>query len=96
MGSHDHLVRQLSVHKGSIGLRRLRGDGLKSMVLVADELLARGHPRPRGACPTRGCCGAGAKMAKELGDSGAEYVDQTEADYRTFLVRIKRAKIKVV
>ena len=35
-------------------------------------------------------------MAKELGDSGAEYVDQTEADYRTFLVRIKRAKIKVV
>jgi hypothetical protein len=73
----------------------LRGGGLKSLALVAGELLARGHGRSGDACRIRGYCGSGAKMARALGAFAAACADQTEADYRTFLAVIKSGKIKV-
>ena len=95
IGQHEYLVRQLNDHKGSIDLQRLRGVGLKSLALVAGELLARGHARTGDACQIRGYCGPGEKMAKALGDFAAEYAGQTEADYRAFVAAIKSGKIKV-
>jgi uncharacterized protein (DUF2252 family) len=92
---HEFLVRQLNDHKGSIDLQRLRGGGLKSLALVAGELLARGHARSGDACQIRGYCGTGAKMAKALGDFAVDYAGQTDADYRAFLAAIESGKIKV-
>ena len=95
IGPHEYLVRQLNDHKGSIDLQRLRGVGLKSLALVAGELLARGHARSGDACQIRGYCGPGEKMAKALGDFADEYARQTEADYRAFVAAIRSGKIEV-
>jgi uncharacterized protein (DUF2252 family) len=95
IGSHDYLVRQLNDHKGSIDLQRLRNRGLKSLALVAGELLARGHARSGDSLQIRGYCGSGEKTAQALGDFAAQYADQTEADYRAFVAAIKSGKIKV-
>jgi uncharacterized protein (DUF2252 family) len=95
IGSYDYLVRQLNDHKGAIDLLRLRGGGLKSLALVAGELLARGHARSGDACRIRGYCGSGEKMAIALADFAAAYADQAQADYRAFLAAIKRGKIKI-
>jgi uncharacterized protein (DUF2252 family) len=94
VGPHEYLVRQLNDHKGSIDLERLRGAGLRSLALVAGELLARGHARSGDACEIRGYCGAGEKMAKALGDFAMNYASQTDADYRTFAAAIKGGKFK--
>jgi uncharacterized protein (DUF2252 family) len=94
IGPHEYLVRQLNDHKGSIDLQRLRGGGLKSLALVAGELLARGHARSGDACRIRGYCGAGGKMAKALGDFAVEYAAQTETDYQVFVAAIKSGKIE--
>jgi len=94
VGPHEYLVRQLNDHKGSIDLQRLRGGGLRSLALVAGELLARGHARSGDACQIRGYCGSGEKLAKALADFAAAYASQTEADYRAFLAAIKSGKIK--
>jgi uncharacterized protein (DUF2252 family) len=95
IGPHDYLVRQLNDHKGTIDLQRLGGGGLKSLALVAGELLARGHARSGDACQIRGYCGSGGKMAKAMAVFAAAYADQTEADFHVFLAAIKRGKIKV-
>jgi uncharacterized protein (DUF2252 family) len=84
IGPHEFLVRQLNDHKGRVDLQRLRGAGLKSLALVAGELLARGHARSGDACRIRGYCGSGGKLAKALADFAAGYAAQTEADYRAF------------
>jgi len=94
IGHHHYLVRQLNDHKGSIDLEKLRGGGLRSLALVAGELLARGHARSGDARQIRGYCGAGAKMAKVLRDFAGEYADQTEADYGAFVAAIKSGKVK--
>ena len=94
IGPHHYLVRQLNDHKGSIDLQNLLGSGLKSLALVAGELLARGHARSGDACEIQGYCGSGAKISKALRDFACEYADQTEADYRAFLAAIKSGKIK--
>jgi uncharacterized protein (DUF2252 family) len=94
IGPHEFLVRQLNDHKGSIDLQKLCGGGLKSLALVAGELLARGHARSGDACQIRGYCGSGEKIATALANYAAEYADQTEADYRVFLAAIKSGKIK--
>ena len=94
IGPHQYLVRQLNDHKGSIDLLMLRGEGLKSLALVAGELLARGHARSGDAVEIRGYCGSGTKMAKVLQAFGRQYADQTEADYEAFLKAIKSGKIK--
>jgi uncharacterized protein (DUF2252 family) len=95
MGSHQYLVRQLNDHKGKVDLQLLRGSGLKSLALVAGELLARGHARSGDACRIRGYCGSPAKIVRALGAFATAYADQTEADYRAFLAAIKSGKIKV-
>jgi len=95
VGGHHYLVRQLNDHKGSIDLQRLRGGGLRSLALVAGELLARGHARSGDACEIRGYCGSGAKMAKALRDFACQYADQTEADYGAFVAAIQSGKIRV-
>jgi uncharacterized protein (DUF2252 family) len=94
IGEREYLVRQLNDHKGSVDLQRLRGGGLKSLALVAGELLARGHARSGDACEIRGYCGAGGKMAKALADYAMGYAGQAEADYRVFVEAIKSGKIK--
>jgi uncharacterized protein (DUF2252 family) len=95
IGHHQYLVRQLNDHKGSIDLQQLRGGGLRSLALVAGELLARGHARSGDACEIRGYCGSGAKMGKTLRDFASQYAEQTEADYGAFIAAIKSGKIKV-
>lgn len=94
IGQNEYLVRQFNDHKGSIDLGRLRGAGLKSLALVAGELLARGHARSGDACEIRGYCGPGQKMARALGDFAMEYAGQTEEDYGLFVAAIKSGKIK--
>ncbi len=94
VGSHHYLVRQLNDHKGSIDLQRLRDDGLRSLALIAGELLARGHARSGDACEIRGYCGAGGKMAVALRDFADQYADQTESDYGLFVTAIQNGKIK--
>ena len=94
VGHHHYLVRQLNDHKGGIDLQRLRGEGLRSLALVAGELLARGHARSGDACEIRGYCGSGAKTAKVLADFACQYADQTEADYGAFIAMIRSGKVK--
>jgi len=96
IGHHQYLVRQLNDHKGSIDLQKLAGVGLKSLAMVAGELLARGHARSGYACQIRGYCGSGTKMVKALRDFAGEYAEQAEADYGAFVAAIKSGKIKVV
>ncbi len=94
VGNHHYLVRQLNDHKGSINLETLRGRGLRSLALVAGELVARGHARSGDARAIRGYCGSGGRMAKALRDFAGQYADQTEADYGAFIAAIKSGKIK--
>ena len=94
IGRHHYLVRQLNDHKGTIDLQRLRGDGLRSLSVIAGELLARGHARSGDACAIRGYCGAGVKMAMALRDFAVQYADQTESDYGHFVTAIQSGKIK--
>jgi uncharacterized protein (DUF2252 family) len=94
VGSYDFLVRQLNDHKGSIDLQNLRKGGLKSLALVAGELLARGHARSGDVCQLRGYCGSGAKMTKALASFALEYADLNERDYQSFLAAIRLGRIK--
>jgi uncharacterized protein (DUF2252 family) len=94
VGNHHYLVRQLNDHKGSINLETLRGRGLRSLALVAGELVARGHARSGDARAIRGYCGSGGRMAKVLRDFAGQYADQTEADYGAFIAAVKSGKIK--
>jgi uncharacterized protein (DUF2252 family) len=94
IGHHHYLVRQLNDHKGSVDLQKLRGAGLRSLAVVAGELLARGHARSGDAMEIRGYCGSGAKMAKVLREFACEYAEQTETDYGAFVAAIESGKIK--
>jgi hypothetical protein len=94
IGQYDYLVRQLNDHKGSIDLQKLRGGGLRSLALVAGELLARGHARSGDACMIHGYCGSGSKIAKAIRDFACQYADQTEADYNRFRSMIKNGGLK--
>ena len=94
IGEHNFLVRQLNDHKGTIDLQRLQGSGLKSLGLVAGELLARGHARSGDACQIRGYCGSGDKITRAIGAFAEAYADQSEADYTAFLGAIRSGKIK--
>ena len=95
IGEHDYLVRQLNDHKGSIDLQKLRGGGLKSLALLAGELLARGHARSGDACQVRGYCGEGEKIVHAIARFAEAYADQTEADFAAFTAAIKRGKIRI-
>jgi uncharacterized protein (DUF2252 family) len=92
---HQYLVRQLSDRKGSIDLRTLRGGGLRSLAVVAGEILARGHARSGDPCMIHGYSGKGTKLVKSIADFASQYADQTEADYARFMTAIKSKKIKI-
>jgi uncharacterized protein (DUF2252 family) len=94
-GGREYLVRQLNDHKGGIDLKTLKGGGLKSLAVVAGELLARGHARSGDPCMIHGYCGSGSKIVKAITDFASQYADQTEADYAKFMATIKNKKIKV-
>src|SRR4029077_16810139 len=93
VGHHHYLVRQLHDHKGKVDLQNLRGGGLRSLALVAGELLARGHARSGDVCQILGYCGSGPKMARVLRDFAYAYAEQTEADYGAFIAAIKSGRI---
>ena len=93
-GGREYLVRQLNDHKGGIDLKTLKGGGLKSLAVVASELLARGHARSGDPCMIHGYCGSGSKIVKAITDFASQYADQTEADYAKFMAAIKNKKIK--
>ncbi|PYX75292.1 MAG: hypothetical protein DMG72_07750 [Acidobacteria bacterium] len=86
---------ELNDHKGGIDLKTLKGGGLKSLAVVAGELLARGHARSGDPCMIHGYCGSGSKIVKAITDFASQYADQTEADYAKFKAAIKNKKIKV-
>ena len=94
-GGREYLVRQLNDHKGGIDLKTLKGGGLKSLAVVAGELLARGHARFGDPCMIHGYCGSGPKIVQAITDFASQYADQTEADYAKFMAAIKNKKIKV-
>lgn len=95
IGADHYTVRQLNDHKGSIDITLLRGSGIAGFAAVAGELLARGHARSGDACRISGYCGSGAKIVKALAAFAIEYANQTEADYNSFLAKIKAGKIPV-
>jgi uncharacterized protein (DUF2252 family) len=94
VGNHQFLVRQLNDHKGSIDLSQLRGAGLKSLAIVAGELLARGHARSGDAGAIQGYCGEGSKIQRAISAFACEYADLNNADYAAFMAAIKSGKIK--
>jgi uncharacterized protein (DUF2252 family) len=94
VANHQYLVRQLNDHKGSIDLLQLRGDGLKSLALVAGELLARGHARSGDACAIHGYCGEGSKIPRMIASFACKYADVNNGDYAAFMAAIKSGKIK--
>ena len=94
IGNGHYLVRQLNDHKGSIELEKLAGAGLRSLAVLAGELLARGHARSGDARQIDGYCGSGTKIVSALRSFACEYADQTEADYKAFLAAIKSGRIK--
>lgn len=89
----DYLVRQLNDHKGSIDLRNLRGGGLRSLAIVAGEIVARGHARSGDACQIAGYCGSGGKVTKAIGEFAVAYADQTNVDYQQFRAALSNGKL---
>jgi uncharacterized protein (DUF2252 family) len=94
IGEHHYLVRQLNDHKGSIDVQKLAGAGLKSLSLIAGELMARGHARSGDACEITGYCGSGVRLSRAITEFACQYADQTKADHGAFLAAIKSGKIK--
>ncbi|MBV9294558.1 MAG: DUF2252 domain-containing protein [Acidobacteriaceae bacterium] len=95
VGDHDFLVRQLNDHKGSVDLNRLRGDGLRSLSIVAGELLARGHARSGDALTIKGYIGNCDKALKAIVKYGLDYAEATQADYELFRRAIKEERVKI-
>ncbi|MBV9302203.1 MAG: DUF2252 domain-containing protein [Acidobacteriaceae bacterium] len=94
IGEHDYLVRQLNDHKGTVDLRQLRGEGLRSLATIAGELLARGHARSGDALMIKGYVGAPDKVVKSIVHYGLEYASLTEADFEIFKKAISYGRIK--
>ena len=63
----------------------LKGEGLTEYAQICGELLARGHARSGDPLVLAGYIGKSDRFVEALGDFAAEYADQTEADYKTFL-----------
>ena len=95
IANHDFLVRQLNDHKGSVDLNRLRGDGLRSLALVAGELLARGHARSGDALTIKGYIGNCDKVLKGIVRYGLEYAAVTQADFELFRKAIHEKRVTI-
>lgn len=95
IGEHDYLVRHLNDHKGSIDLDSLRGEGLKSLAVVAGELLARGHARSGDALAIKGYIGSCSKVLKAISRFAFDYAEITESDFDAFQKAIKQEHVKI-
>ncbi len=95
IGQHDFLVRQLNDHKGAVDLNHLRGEGLRSLAVVAGELLARGHARSGDALMIKGYIGGCDKVLKAIVRYGLDYAEATQADFELFRRASKDGRIKV-
>ena len=95
IGEHDFLVRQLNDHKGSVDLNHLQGEGLRSLGIVAGELLARGHARSGDALMIKGYIGNCDKALKAIVRYGLGYAEATQADFELFRRAIREGRIKV-
>ena len=95
IGKYDFLVRQLNDHKGSIALTQLKGNGLKSLAVIAGELLARGHSRSGDPLTIKAYIGSSDKILKSLVNFALEYAAVTAADFQLFQAAIKAGRIKI-
>ncbi|HTU47871.1 MAG TPA: DUF2252 domain-containing protein [Bryobacteraceae bacterium] len=95
VGQNDYLVRHLNDHKGSIDLKKLRGEGLNSLATIAGELLARGHARSGDALAIKGYIGSCGKVLKSLAKFALDYAAITEADFEAFQKAIKNGRVKL-
>jgi uncharacterized protein (DUF2252 family) len=95
IGEYDYLVRQLNDHKGSVELRALRGDGLKSLAGVAGELLARGHVRSGDPLAIKGYIGSVEHIAKAMVKFALRYAEVTVDDLDEFKKAIAAGHVKV-
>jgi uncharacterized protein (DUF2252 family) len=85
INNRQYLVRQLNDHKASIDMQDLKGDGLKQYAEICGELMARGHARSGDAVALDGYIGTSDRFVEAIADFAADYADQTEQDYKTFL-----------
>jgi predicted alpha/beta hydrolase len=67
---------------------------LRSLALVAGELLARGHARSGDACAIHGYCGEGSRIPRAIASFACKYADLNNSDYAAFMAAIKSGKIK--
>jgi len=95
VGEYDYLVRHLNDHKGSIDLKKLRGEGLKSLATISGELLARGHVRSGDALAIKGYIGSCGKVLKSIAKFALDYAAITEADFEAFQKAIKNGRVKL-
>jgi uncharacterized protein (DUF2252 family) len=83
--NRHYLVRQLNDHKGSLAIEELKGEGLLQYAEICGELLARGHARSGDSLMLDGYIGNSDRMAEAIAQFAADYADQTDQDYQTFL-----------
>jgi len=73
----------------------LRGDGLRSLALVAGELLARGHARSGDALTIKGYIGNCDKVLTGIVRYGLEYAAVTQADFELFRKAINEKRVTI-
>jgi len=95
IGKHQYLVRQLNDRKGSIDIKKLRGDGLHELATVAGELLAHGHARSGDAIEILGYLGTGDRVTESLVEFALGYADLVGHDFEVFQRAIARKKLVV-
>ena len=90
------LVRQLSDHKASIDLAKLKGRALLEYALVCGELLAKGHARTGDAAAIAGYCGNSSRLDTALAKFAKLYADQTENDFEQFKKAIAKGRVRAL
>jgi uncharacterized protein (DUF2252 family) len=95
IGKYQYLVRQLNDRKGSIDIKKLKGEGLHDLATVAGELLAHGHARSGDAIELLGYIGNGERVTQSLIEFALGYADLVRRDFEVFQKAIARKKIVV-
>jgi uncharacterized protein (DUF2252 family) len=95
IGKYQYLVRQLNDRKGSIDIKKLKGEGLHDLATVAGELLAQGHARSGDAIEILGYLGNGDRVTQSLVEFALNYTSLVDQDFEVFQKAIARKKIVV-
>ncbi len=95
IGKYQYLVRQLNDRKGSIDIKKLKGEGLHDLATVAGELLAQGHARSGDAIEILGYLGNGDRVTQSLVEFALNYTNLVDQDFEVFQKAIARKKIVV-